>query len=272
MKFSQSSFVYFNYSVQDAICHLAHYGYKGIEFWGGRPHAYRHDLNIQLKGIKALLKKHNMEVPNFIPAQYRYPSILCSLNEIVRKDSVRYIFSGIDNAVKLGAPYVSLCSGMALKGEDLKVAWAQLRRSLTELVEYVQDKSVTLLIEPGNRFETNLILTAKDALRIINEIGSEKLGILLDTGHMNLNGEDFKRTIANLENIPFHIHIDDNHGDADTHLIPGEGSIDFSPLVEALKAIDYQGFISAELGFQYTEEPDLAVEKTYRWLVKTFED
>ena len=38
MKFSQSSFVYFNYSIQDAIRHLAHCGYKGIEFWGGRPH------------------------------------------------------------------------------------------------------------------------------------------------------------------------------------------------------------------------------------------
>lgn len=274
MKFSQSSFVYFNYSIQDAIRHLANCGYKGIEFWGGRPHMYRHDLDAQLKEIKALLKKYSLTVPNFIPAQYRYPSILCSLNEVVRKDSVRYVSSAIDNAAKLGAPYVSLCPGMGLKGEDLKVAWARLRKSLTELVEYVQGKPVTLIIEPGNRFETNLILTAQDALRMINEIGSDKLGILLDTGHMNLNGENFEETIetiASLENLPLHIHIDDNHGDADTHLVPGEGNIDFLSLVNALKAMDYQGFISAELGFQYTPNPDSAVEKTYHWLVENFE-
>lgn len=273
MKISQSSFVYFNYSIQDAIRHLAHYGYKGIELWGGRPHMYGHDLDIQLEEIKALLNKYNMVVPNFIPAQYRYPSILCSLNEVIRKDSVRYISSAIDNAVKLDAPYVSLCPGMTLKDENLEVAWAQLRKSVTELVRYVEDKPVTLIIEPAHRFETNLILTAKDALRMINEIGLGKLGILLDVGHMNLNGEDFKETIetiTRLGNVPFHIHIDDNHGDADTHLIPGEGGIDFSSLARALKGIDYQGFISAELGFQYTGDPDSAVEKTYHWLVENF--
>lgn len=273
MKISQSSFVYFNYSIQDAIRHLAHYGYKGIELWGGRPHVYGHDLDTQLEEIKVLLNKYNMVVPNFIPAQYRYPSILCSLNEVIRKDSVRYLSGAIDNAVKLGAPYVSLCPGMALKGENLKVAWAQLRKSFTELVRYVEDKPVTLIIEPANRFETNLILTAIDALRMINEIGSGKLGILLDIGHMNLNGEDFKETIetiARLENVPFHIHIDDNYGDADAHLIPGEGGIDFSSLARALKVIDYQGFISAELGFQYTGDPDSAVQKTYHWLVENF--
>jgi len=273
MKFSQSSFVYFNYSIQDAIRHLAHYGYKGIELWGGRPHVYRHDLDTQLEEIKVLLNKYNMVVPNFIPAQYRYPSILCSLNETIRGDSVRYISSAIDNAIKLGAPYVSLCPGMALHGEDLKLAWTQLRKSFAELVKYVQDKPVTLIIEPANRFETNLILTARDALHMVNEIGSNKLGILLDIGHMNLNGEDFKETIetiARLENVPFHIHIDDNYGDADAHLIPGEGRINFSPLVKALKKIDYQGFISAELGFQYTQNPDPAVEETYHWLVENF--
>lgn len=273
MKFSQSSFVYFNYSIQDAIRRMAHYGYKGIEFWGGRPHVYGHDLDAQLEEIKVMLNKYNMVAPNFIPAQYRYPSILCSLNEVVRKDSVCYVSSAIDTAVKLGAPYASLCPGMALKGEDIKVAWAQLRKSFVELVRYVQDKPVTLIIEPANCFETNLILTAKDALRMINEIGSGKLGILLDTGHMNLNGEDFKETIeiiTRLGNVPLHIHIDDNYGDADTHLIPGEGGIDFSSFVKALKVIDYQGFISAELGFQYTGDPDSAVEKTYHWLVENF--
>jgi len=272
MKFSQSSFVYFNYSIQDAIRHLAQYGYQGIEFWGGRPHMYCHDLDAQLKEIIDLLTKYNMVVPNFIPAQYRYPSILCSLNEVVRKDSVRYISSAIDNAVKLGTPYISLCPGMALEGQDLKVAWSQLRRSLAELVEYVEDKSVTLLIEPGNPFETNLILTAEDALRMIKEISSDRLGVLLDTGHMNLNGEDFTQTIGTIrsENVPLHVHINDNHGDADIHLVPGEGSIDFAPLVKALKEMNYQGFISAELGFQYSQRPDPAVNETYHWLVENF--
>ena len=69
--------------------------------------------------IKALLDECEMAVPNFIPAQFRYPTILCSSNESVRRDSVRYIEDTIDNALKVGARSVSLCAGMTLYGESI---------------------------------------------------------------------------------------------------------------------------------------------------------
>jgi protein FrlC len=270
MKFSQSSFVYFNYSLQEAIRRLHRYGYQGIEVWGGRPHAYRQDLDDELDEIIALLDRFEMTVPNFIPAQFRYPSILCSLNETVRQDSVGYIQDAIDNALRLGAPYVSLCPGMTLFDEDLDKGWVQLRRSFMELLDYTECTDLVLLIEPAHAAESTLILTVEDGLRMIDEIGSNRLGILLDTGHANVNGEDLPEVIRRLKDAPFHIHIDDNHGDSDAHLIPGEGSIDFEPFVQVLKEMDYQGFVSAELGFQYTLDPDTAVEKTYAALSEMF--
>jgi protein FrlC len=104
MKFSQSSFVYFHYPLEVAIRHLHKFGYHGIEIWGGRPHVYRHDLDDQLDGIRTLLHRLGMAVCNFIPAQFRYPSILCSLNETVRRESVQYIQGAIDNARKEHPP------------------------------------------------------------------------------------------------------------------------------------------------------------------------
>jgi len=106
---------------------------------------------------------------------------------------------------------------------------------------------------------------------MIEEIGSERLGILLDTGHANVNGEDLAKAVASLKDVPFHIHIDDNNGDSDAHRIPGEGNIDFEPFAQALREINYQGFVSAELGFQYTLDPDSAVKKTYATLIQMFE-
>jgi len=262
MKFSQSSFVYLNYPLQEAICRLHRLGYQGIEIWGGRPHAYRHDLDDELDVIIALLERLEMSVPNFIPAQFRYPSILCSLNEAVRRDSVCYIQDAIDNALKLGAPSVCLCPGMTLAGEDVDAGWAQLRRSIVELLDYTQGTDLALLIEPAHKAESTLILTVADGLRMIEEIGSERLGLLLDTGHANVNGEDLAQVVHSLKDVPFHIHIDDNHGDSDAHLVPGDGSIEFAPFFEALRQVHYQGFVSAELGFQYTLDPDQAVEKT----------
>jgi protein FrlC len=271
MRFSQSSFVYFNYPLQKAIRLLHKYGYQGVEVWGGRPHAYRHDLDDELDEIIALLDRLGMTVPNFIPAQFRYPSILCSLKETVRRDSVRYIQDAIDNALRLGAPYVSLCPGMTLFGEDLDKGWAQLRKSFIELLDYTEGTDLMLLIEPAHAAESTLILTVADGLGMIEEIGSERLGILLDTGHANVNGEDLGEVVTRLKDVPFHIHIDDNHGDSDAHLIPGDGSIDFEPFVRALREINYQGFVSGELGFQYTLDPDPAVEKTYAVLSRMFQ-
>lgn len=270
MNFSQSSFVYFNYPLQYAIRSLHKAGYQGIEIWGGRPHAYRHDLDEQMDELRALLDECEMAVSNFVPAQFRYPSILCSLNEVVRKDSVSYIKDAIDNAIKFGAPYVSLCPGMTLQGEEVQIGWRQLRRSFEELLDYAAGKDVTLLIEPAHKYESTLILTVDDGLRMIDEIGSDQLGILLDTGHAHVNGEDLAQVVHKLKDMPLHIHIDDNNGSSDAHLIPGEGNIDFAPFAQALRDIDYGGFVSAELGFGYTSDPDAAVTQTYAWLAETF--
>jgi protein FrlC len=256
--------------LQEAIRCLHEFGYQGIEVWGGRPHCYRHDLDDELDEIKALLDRFEMSVCNFIPAQFRYPSILCALNETVRRDSVRYIQDAIDNARKLGSPCVSLCPGMTLFGEDVEEGWSQLHKSFVELLDYTDGTDMVLLIEPAHRFESTLILTVEDGLRMIEEIDSERLGILLDTGHANVNGEDLAEVVRSLKHVPLHIHIDDNHGDSDAHLIPGEGSIDFAPFVQALEEIHYQGFVSAELGFQYTLDPDPAVQQTHVALSEMF--
>lgn len=270
MLFAQSSFVYFNYRLQDAIRRLHQYGYAGIEIWGGRPHMYRHDLDAELDDIKRLLAECDMLVPNFIPAQFRYPSILSSSNEIVRRDSVRYLQDAIDNALKLGAPAVSLCAGMTLHGESVEHGWRNLRQSIIELLDYTDKTPLKLLIEPAHRAESTLILTIADGLRMLREIGSERLGICLDTGHANVNGEDLGQIVHELRGVPLHVHIDDNTGESDAHQIPGEGNIDYAPFVRALNEIDYRGFVSAELGFQYTLDPDRAVQKTREALDKIF--
>jgi sugar phosphate isomerase/epimerase len=148
--------------------------------------------------------------------------------------------------------------------------WAQLRQSFTELLGYSEGKDLVLLIEPAHEAKSTLILTVADGLRMIDEIGSERLGILLDTRHANVNGEDLAAVVRSLKDVPLHIHIDDNHGDSDAHLVPGEGTIDFQPFVQALKEIDYQGFVSGELGFGYTLDPDTAVQETYAVLSDLF--
>ena len=270
MKFAQSSAVYFNHSLQHAIRDLGRLGYDGIEIWGGRPHMYRNDLDQQLGEIRDLLHQFNLAVCNFIPAQFRYPSQLCSDNEHIRRESVEYILSAMKNAVKVDCPSVSLCPGMVVFDRDVKTGWRQLRRSLEEIAELNLDYGLDLLIEPAHRFESNLILTVEDGLRMIGQLNPDRFGILLDTGHANVNGEDFSEIIHRCKGMPFHIHIDDNDGTSDAHQMPGAGNIDFAGLSQALTEIRYEGFVSAELGLAYIMEPDKACKETLEFLRKTF--
>ena len=54
----------------------------------GRPQYVSSGLKMSSCDDLVKLDKLNMKVCNFIPAQFRYPSILCSENEHIRKESV----------------------------------------------------------------------------------------------------------------------------------------------------------------------------------------
>jgi protein FrlC len=270
IQFAQSSAVYFNYTLKHAITNLAALGYDGVEVWGGRPHAFRDDLVDELADLAALARDLGIKICNFIPAQFRYPSLLCSDNERVRKDSITYITLAMRNAKALGSPSVSLCPGMVPWDRDLETGRKKLMQSFRELSEINKDYGLRLLIEPAHRFETNLILTIDDCVRALGELSDPAYGILLDVGHCHVNGEDLPSAVKLASSYPLHIHLDDNMGDADAHLDLGEGNIDFVRLREGLDAVGYSGFLSIELGTKYIMDPEKACRSGLEKLRKFF--
>ncbi len=272
MKFAQSSFVYSNYSLQYAIRSMGRMGYDGIAVWGGRPHMYRQDLHGQLSEILDLLAEYNMAVCHVVPAQFRYPSLLSSTNEKVRRDSVRYIMDNVDNALLLRSPSLHVCAGMSVFDEPRERGWECLRRSICEILETMPATGLRLYIEPAHRFESNQILTLNDGLRMIDEIGDPRLGILLDTGHLHVNGEDLAAGVDKLGDLLGHVDLDDNDRSADAHLAPGGGTIDFAPFAAALRQAGYTGYVAAELGMQYVLDPEPVVAECLPWMRRVFGD
>jgi fructoselysine 3-epimerase len=263
MKLSISSFLYYNYPLEEAIKRISGCGYQGIEIWGGRPHAYRNDLTEdEILNLRKLLERSQLEISAFIPAQFRYPTSLCSPNAMIREDSVNYIKDSIATSLKLGCHKVSICPGHTLYGQGYENGIEQLGESIRELHKFAHKKDVTLLIEPAHRFESDLILTIKDGIEFILRLGLDNLGIALDTGHCFVNKESLVDCVSLLKGFPYHIHLDDNHGISDDHKVPGEGKIDFLPFLRELKTNGYDGFLTLELGWNYTLEPDSAAIKS----------
>lgn len=269
VRLSVSTFVYLNYPLEEAIKRIASFGYHGVEIWGGRPHAYRRDLSAaEIEALRALLAKHGLEISGFIPAQFRYPTNLCIANERIRQDSIRYIQDSIETVASLGAPLVSICPGHSLYGQGREDAWERLKGSLRTLSGFAAERGIRLAVEPADRYETDLVQTSDDALRLLEELGLDNLGVVFDTGHGHVLGEDLGEAVRKLGSALFHIHIDDNHGQRDEHLIPGDGTVDFASFLTTLEETDYRGFLTVELGFGYTTNPDEAVRESARRLSK----
>jgi sugar phosphate isomerase/epimerase len=114
--------------------------------------------------------------------------------------------------------------------------------SLKTCSREAEKQGVYLWIEPLNRYETNLINRIEEGIRLIEEVGSKNLGLLPDTFHMNIEERSIEDSLR--KSIPYfrHVHIADSNRWA-----PGCGHLNFKSILETLREIGYQGFLSMEI-------------------------
>ncbi len=260
MRISTATSVYVNYSIEEAIRHASVAGYDGVDIWGGRPHVYRRDFSPrQLKALRALLDGEGLSVPSFMPAFFRYPHSLTNPNPVVRQDTLDYMRACADNAAALGASLLLIVPGRSLHGQPKDDAWQRLADGVNTICEEAASHPLRLAVEPVNGWVSDLVNTAADALRIVEQVGCERLGVALDTGHIHLSDEPPQVAVELAGDRLFQVHVNDNDGQHQQNLVPGDGSFDFAGFVEALRGAGYAGFITAELGWHYTLDPDPAV-------------
>ena len=111
--------------------------------------------------------------------------------------------------------------------------------------------SLTLAVEPLNRFECYFLNTASQAARLVEAVDRANYGYLYDTFHFNIEEKDPVEAIGATARAISHVHISEN--DRGT---PGRGHIDFAPVFERLRANGYDGWLVVEAFGQAL--PDLA--------------
>jgi protein FrlC len=264
MKIGNTSGVYLNYPIDEAIRRTAAAGFDGIDVWSGRPHVYRGDIPpAGLRELRQLATDEGLEVSSFLPAFHRYPYTLSSPNDTVREDSVQYMKECMDNAVLLGSPVLLVVPEKTLYGQTVEDAWDRLADSIGQICDYARQYAIHLGIEPVNHYVSDMINTAADAMRMIDQLGFDNLGIVLDTQHISLSrDEDSRQAVERCGDRLLQAHVSDNDGVHQQNLVPGEGVFDFADFVQVLRDHGYDGYLSSELGYHYTHDPDPAVRKT----------
>lgn len=118
---------------------------------------------------------------------------------------------------------------------------ANIVASLKEASQEAARLGVTLGLEVCNRYETNVVNTAAEALRLADDIGADEVMVHLDVYHMNIEEDDFVRPVQLLGDRLGYVHIGENHRG-----YLGSGHVDFSSFFRALADVDYRGGITFE--------------------------
>ena len=264
MKLGTATSVLYLYSIQDAIPIVAKTGYDGVDIWGDRPHVYRDDLSErELIELQQLIVDHDLAVSSFMPAFYRYPHSLTNPNPKVRSDSILYVKKCLDNAAVLGAKAVLVIPDLSLFGQKVEDTRARMVESVAEIASYASQYDLMLGLEVLYYDETDFITNSDQALAMLDELGQDNIGVVLDSGTINLSKEPPDEIFNKLGENILQVHVSDNHSTGhQQNLIPGEGTFDFSSFFKTLKKFDYQGFISAELSKEYSLDVEPALRTT----------
>ena len=109
--------------------------------------------------------------------------------------------------------------------------------------------NVTLAIEPLNRFETFFLNTAADAAALCDQVGHPNIGILFDTFHANIEEKDIAQGYRTVGKHLKHVHTCENDRG-----IPGSGHVEWTAVFQALRDLNYDGWLTIEsFGFSIGE-------------------
>jgi D-psicose/D-tagatose/L-ribulose 3-epimerase len=140
---------------------------------------------------------------------------------------------------------VGLMTGQRRTGDEWKRAVDCYQAIGPTLSQY----GVTIAIEPLNRFETYFLNTAADAVALCDAIGHPNVGILFDTFHANIEEKHVADAYRLVGRHLKHVHTCENDRG-----IPGTGHVDWPGVFQALRDVDYDGWLTIEsFGFALGE-------------------
>lgn len=107
--------------------------------------------------------------------------------------------------------------------------------------DYAQQAGIMLAPEALNRFECYLVNTMADLKDLVDAVDHSHVGAIYDTHHANVEEKSQRDAIHCISPHLKHVHISEN--DRGT---PGRGQINWNEVFGALKAINYDGWITIE--------------------------
>jgi len=215
---------------------ISNLGYDGVELMLKDPD------RIDIDSVKRLTEKFNLSISAIgTGLTYTvYGLSLSSPRRSIRERTVKRVKEYLEVGKELNSAII--VGSIKGKVKNRETGIKNLRNSLKRCAEFAEEIRTRILIEPINRYESNLINTIEEAIKLKEELDSHHVEVMADTFHMNIEEKSIYDSIVKAGSRLQHMHFADSNRCA-----PGQGHLNFKEIVRALKEINYGNFITAEI-------------------------
>ncbi len=221
----------YDWHVLDVLSVFEKNGVEQVELWGAPPHADLTDIRL----IRRLSEIQNNSSINIVAVHPPARGVwdIASPSAEQRRGARKKLKRILDNLLQLGVNKLVLHPGEHRPDNNFK-AKEMLKHSaesLNILLEHIEKREQMLCVE--NTLPHHIGGRLSELIWLDEQTG-KKFSFTLDTSHAALGGQLISEYVNYFGNRLRHTHLSDNFGKNDDHLTPGDGSLDFPPLLHMI--------------------------------------
>ncbi|MBP1934557.1 sugar phosphate isomerase/epimerase family protein [Ammoniphilus resinae] len=245
MKLGINTYPYlWNCELADSFQKIADMGVKDVEILTSVPHIHAKSIRAEEKAriLQAALKA-GVKIMAFNP-----PGLdinLASVNPDMRAYTVDHYQQWISLASEWDVPYLVMPPGKLhpLLPPDFEWVWKQCKGDFERLVEFAEQRKVTLLVE---NIPSLFLQTSEEVGWVLNELPSPYFAAIYDVANGYMV-EDPAVGIRRLGDYIKLVHLSDTTHSKWEHAVIGSGDVPFEKVQQALQGINYKGICMLEI-------------------------
>lgn len=237
---------FYQRSIFDCLETIRHGGFCMIEVCSTPSHLDFHDKDA-VKRAAAMIDDLGMESYSF-HAPFASHIDITALDEAERERAIQELFQAAEAAAILQVRYLVIHPGPEESyrppDDEHMRRIRNAAKSLNRVAQQCHELGIGLVFE--NMLPHLMFGHTSDMMWLMGAMNTVRVGTCLDTGHAYLSG-DIHNVMYKLSGHLQVIHANDNRGQHDDHLTPGQGYIQWEKLLVELSQTRFRGAFMLEL-------------------------
>jgi len=208
---------------------------------------------IEAKGLKRALDRYGLEANVHVGGLYDAVKFATTEKEYLRVKNE--IHAGIELCRAISSSLVSIHPPFSVTKEfesstTLSKARTRFFKLVSRELEAASDMRIKMALE-SFCYRPFIFSGLRDFMQFVSRFSSNKLGVLLETGHLFNAGFSVEEAISMFQNLLLDVHVHDAKARKDyaeaTHLPIGLGNMDFTHVIKQLGEVGYDGWLTLEI-------------------------